>query len=60
MFDGAYKSLEAIADTNTIRVPKPIAVIADPKGGGAMLVMEYLNLKSLGSQAAEMGRKLAK
>lgn len=46
MFQGEMASLEAIQETNILRVPQPIKVI-DLPGGGAMFVMEYLKMKSL-------------
>uniref|UniRef100_S4R4B8 protein-ribulosamine 3-kinase n=1 Tax=Petromyzon marinus TaxID=7757 RepID=S4R4B8_PETMA len=46
MFDGEFASLEAIASTRTVRVPKQMKVIEIPTGG-ALLVMEHLDMKSL-------------
>lgn len=46
MFLGEMASLEAIQETNIVRVPQPIKVIDLPEGG-AMFVMEYLKMKSL-------------
>nr|XP_039262138.1 ketosamine-3-kinase-like [Styela clava] len=57
MFDGEYTGLRAIAETNTIRVPKPFKVIK--RSHGAILVMEYLNMHSLHGHAKELGRKMA-
>lgn len=58
MFDGEFASLNAIAKTNEIRVPKPIAV--DDYQTGSFLIMEHLEMKSLASQtAAQLGVKLA-
>lgn len=57
MFDGEMASLKAIEETNTIKVPHPIAVLERPKGGH-MLVMEHLDLKGCKNQG-ELGTKLA-
>ena len=57
MFDGEMASLKAIEETNTIKVPHPIAVLERPRGGH-MLVMEHLDLKSCKNQG-ELGTKLA-
>ena len=60
MFDGEYASLKAIEDTETIKVPHPIAVLADPdQTTGAMLVMEHLDLKH-GSDQGQLGYQLAR
>ncbi|XP_075702234.1 ketosamine-3-kinase-like [Rhinoderma darwinii] len=58
MFEGEMASLEAILQTTTIRVPKPVKVIDQP-AGGAMLVMEHLNMRSLNRQSAKLGEQLA-
>ncbi len=62
MFDGEYASLEAMHNTGCVAVPKPIAVIEDPKGRNVMLVEEYLELRGgLSSRAAkELGGSVAK
>lgn len=44
MFDGEMASLIAIAATETVRVPKPIKVLDNPKGGSS-IVLEYLEMK---------------
>uniref|UniRef100_A0A914V9I0 protein-ribulosamine 3-kinase n=1 Tax=Plectus sambesii TaxID=2011161 RepID=A0A914V9I0_9BILA len=43
MFDGEFASLQALFDTHTIRVPKPIMVLENPSGG-SLLVTEYLEM----------------
>uniref|UniRef100_A0A8D0GPH0 protein-ribulosamine 3-kinase n=1 Tax=Sphenodon punctatus TaxID=8508 RepID=A0A8D0GPH0_SPHPU len=58
MFEGEMASLEAILQTNTLRVPKPMKVI-DLPGGGALFVMEYLKMKSLNKHAAKLGELIA-
>ncbi|XP_029456138.1 ketosamine-3-kinase-like [Rhinatrema bivittatum] len=58
MFDGEAASLEAILQTHTVRVPKPMKV-ADIPAEGAMLVMEHLDMKPLNYYAAELGEQLA-
>ncbi|XP_038613142.1 ketosamine-3-kinase-like [Tachyglossus aculeatus] len=58
MFEGEMASLTAILRTHTVKVPKPITVIDVPEGGSA-LVMEYLDMRSLGSHAAKLGEQLA-
>lgn len=46
MFDGEAASLDAILKTQTLKVPKPIKVI-DLETGGAVFVMEHLDMRSL-------------
>lgn len=46
MFDGEMASLEAIAKTKTVKVPKPIKVI-ELDTGGCVFVMEHVDMKSL-------------
>uniref|UniRef100_A0A8D1JS58 protein-ribulosamine 3-kinase n=1 Tax=Sus scrofa TaxID=9823 RepID=A0A8D1JS58_PIG len=58
MFEGELASLTAILKTGTVRVPKPIKVL-DAPGGGSLLVMEHLDMRSLGSHAATLGVQLA-
>ncbi|XP_050705773.1 ketosamine-3-kinase-like, partial [Eriocheir sinensis] len=58
MFDGEYASLKAIKDTNTVRAPTPHLVLDNP-AGGAVLVMEYLDMHSLSSKAGQLGMHLA-
>ncbi|XP_074967804.1 fructosamine-3-kinase isoform X2 [Phalacrocorax aristotelis] len=58
MFEGEMASLEAIQNTNTVRVPQPIKVI-DLPGGGAMFVMEYLKMKHLNKYSSKLGEQIA-
>ncbi|XP_075034277.1 ketosamine-3-kinase-like [Mixophyes fleayi] len=58
MFNGEMASLEAIHQTQTIRVPKPMKVIDQPSSG-ALLVMEHLDMKSLNRCSAKLGEELA-
>ncbi|XP_061411991.1 ketosamine-3-kinase-like [Lethenteron reissneri] len=58
MFDGEFASLEAIASTRTVRVPKQMKVIEIPTGG-ALLVMEHLDMKSLNRGSGLLGQQLA-
>lgn len=46
MFDGEKASLEAILSTDTIRVPRPVKVV-DLEAGGAVFIMEHVDMKSL-------------
>lgn len=47
MFEGEMASLTAILKTDTVKVPKPIKVLAGPGGGGGVLVMEHVDMRSL-------------
>ncbi|XP_029456132.1 ketosamine-3-kinase-like isoform X2 [Rhinatrema bivittatum] len=58
MFVGEMASLEAILQTKTVTVPKPIKVI-DMPGGGSAFVMEHLEMRSLNRHSAQLGEKLA-
>ena len=58
MLDGEFASLKAIAETNTVKVPKPISVLQNEKGE-TMLVMEHLELKRCSMQG-ELGTQLAR
>merc|ERR1712156_145410 len=58
MLDGEFASLKAIAETNTVKVPKPISVLQNEKGK-TMLVMEHLELKHCSNQG-ELGTQLAR
>ncbi|XP_077110692.1 ketosamine-3-kinase-like [Ranitomeya variabilis] len=58
MFEGELASLEALHQTGTIKVPNPIKVIDQP-GGGAALVMEHMNMRSLNRHSAALGEQLA-
>ena len=46
MFDGEFASLKAIEETDTIKVPKPIAVLQNG-ASTTILVMEHLELKNV-------------
>ncbi|XP_021353945.1 ketosamine-3-kinase-like isoform X2 [Mizuhopecten yessoensis] len=59
MFDGEYASLQAMHATGVVRVPKPMKVIDNPKGG-AMLAMEYLDIKHLSRHAGSLGEAMAR
>ncbi|KAE8749584.1 hypothetical protein FOCC_FOCC003572 [Frankliniella occidentalis] len=59
MFEGEMASLIAIAATNTVRVPKPIKVLNNPKGGSS-IVLEYLEMKGLRKYSRRLGHELAK
>ncbi|XP_048846691.1 ketosamine-3-kinase [Brienomyrus brachyistius] len=58
MFDGEMASLEAILQTATVSVPKPVKVI-DMERGGAVFVMEHLDMGSLNRHSAKLGEQLA-
>ncbi|XP_067860398.1 ketosamine-3-kinase-like [Heptranchias perlo] len=58
MFDGEMASLEAILKTNTVKVPKPVKVI-NLADGGAMFVMEHLDILSLNKHMVTLGEQLA-
>ncbi|XP_072414428.1 ketosamine-3-kinase isoform X2 [Chiloscyllium punctatum] len=58
MFDGEMASLEAILKTSTMKVPKPIKVIS-LSDGGAMFVMEHLDIHGLNRHMATLGEQLA-
>ncbi|XP_014673529.1 PREDICTED: ketosamine-3-kinase-like [Priapulus caudatus] len=59
MFDGEYASLKAIAETHTVKTPTPMLVLDNPSGG-ALLVMEHLDMTGLSKHDAELGRQLAR
>ncbi|XP_060064718.1 fructosamine-3-kinase-like [Ylistrum balloti] len=59
MFEGEVASLEALKNTNEIRVPNPIKIMNIPTGGSA-LVMEFLDITELSNQQAALGEKLAR
>ena len=56
-FEAEAESLDIIADTATIRVPRP--VLAAETGGEAFLVLEFIEFGSGGGDARRMGRELA-
>ncbi|KAJ8345393.1 hypothetical protein SKAU_G00295860 [Synaphobranchus kaupii] len=58
MFDGEAASLDAILKTETVKVPKPMKVI-DLKTGGAMFVMDHVDMRSLHKYSAQLGDQLA-
>ncbi|XP_075415637.1 fructosamine-3-kinase [Tenrec ecaudatus] len=58
MFLGEMASLEALRATGLVRAPQPIKVI-DLPGGGAAFLMEYLKMRSLSSQASQLGEQMA-
>ncbi|ESO91643.1 hypothetical protein LOTGIDRAFT_121864 [Lottia gigantea] len=59
MFQGEFKSLEAINKTGTVKTPKPYKVIDNP-AGGSIFVMEYLDLRGkVSTSSAQLGRQLA-
>uniref|UniRef100_A0ACB8EKH0 Fructosamine 3 kinase n=1 Tax=Sphaerodactylus townsendi TaxID=933632 RepID=A0ACB8EKH0_9SAUR len=58
MFDGEMESLTAILQTQTVKVPKPMKVIDLPEGG-AVFVMEHLEMRGLNRHAEKLGIQLA-
>ncbi|KAM8945699.1 ketosamine-3-kinase-like [Pelodytes ibericus] len=58
MFAGEIASLEAIGESNTVRVTEPIAVRELPTGG-AMLVLKHLPMRSISRFAETLGDQLA-
>ncbi|XP_072530665.1 ketosamine-3-kinase [Salminus brasiliensis] len=58
MFDGEKASLDAILSTNTIKVPRPMKVV-DLEGGGAVFVMEHVDMRSLNRYSTRLGEQLA-
>ncbi|XP_064170453.1 ketosamine-3-kinase-like isoform X3 [Anguilla rostrata] len=58
MFDGEAASLDSILKTETVKVPKPTKVI-DLETGGAVFIMEHLDMKSLCKYSALLGDQLA-
>ncbi|CAK9301746.1 unnamed protein product [Gordionus sp. m RMFG-2023] len=59
MFQGEFKSLLAIMETNTVKVPKPIKIIKNLNGNDIFLIMEYIDIERCKNQK-ELGSKLAK
>lgn len=59
MFDGEYESLMAILATKTVAAPKPHCVVDNP-AGGAVIVMEYLDMNSLNKYSGKLGMDLAR
>ena len=60
MFDGEKASLEAILSTNTVRCPKPVAVVDNPTGQGTIFIMEHLDIHGLSKHSAALGEQLAR
>ncbi|XP_041431720.1 fructosamine 3 kinase L homeolog isoform X3 [Xenopus laevis] len=58
MFTGEVASLKGIKETATVRVPEPIAMADLPSGGG-LLILEYLQMRSIGRFAEKLGEQLA-
>ncbi|KAK7080123.1 fructosamine 3 kinase, partial [Halocaridina rubra] len=58
MFDGEFESLKAIKATDTVRVPIPYIVVNNPSGG-AVLCMEYLDMRGLNKHSGTLGKQLA-
>ncbi|KAM4598662.1 ketosamine-3-kinase isoform 2-T4 [Polymixia lowei] len=58
MFDGEMASLDAILKTETVKVPKPMKVIELDKGG-AVFVMEHLDMRGLTKYSKQLGEHLA-
>uniref|UniRef100_UPI00358E8330 ketosamine-3-kinase-like isoform X2 n=1 Tax=Myxine glutinosa TaxID=7769 RepID=UPI00358E8330 len=58
MFDGEVASLQTIRSTNTVRVPRPIKSLANPSGG-AVLIMEHLDMHSLNRHQKMLGERIA-
>ncbi|XP_063077077.1 ketosamine-3-kinase [Engraulis encrasicolus] len=58
MFKGEMVSLEAILQTNTVKVPKPLKVI-ELERAGSVLVMEHVDMKSLNKFSTQLGEQLA-
>lgn len=60
MFSGEFSSLETILNTNTVKVPKPLALITDPETNLPVIVMEYIdNLTNLKEHEEKLGESLA-
>uniref|UniRef100_A0A8C4WTZ0 protein-ribulosamine 3-kinase n=1 Tax=Eptatretus burgeri TaxID=7764 RepID=A0A8C4WTZ0_EPTBU len=58
MFDGEVASLQAIRSTNTVRIPRPIKSLVNP-AGGAVLIMEHLDMHSLNRHQKMLGEHIA-
>ncbi|KAK6967989.1 ketosamine-3-kinase [Biomphalaria glabrata] len=59
MFEGEYESLAALKTADQVKVPSPIKVLRNPKGG-AMLVMDYIDMQGLSLHAAKLGEQMAR
>ena len=60
MFDGEYASLEALCNTRTIRVPRPLAVVENTNDGGALLATEYIEMSNRRRFSRQFGTNLAR
>ncbi|XP_037088260.1 ketosamine-3-kinase-like [Pollicipes pollicipes] len=60
MFAGELAGLRAIIATSTVRCPRPLTVAQHPDTGRAVLVMEFLQMRSLRARSAQLGRQLAR
>ncbi|XP_035380795.1 ketosamine-3-kinase isoform X1 [Electrophorus electricus] len=58
MFDGEKVSLDAILSTNAIKAPRPMKVV-DLDQGGAVFVMEHVDMRLLSRYSAQLGEQLA-
>ncbi|XP_028842237.1 ketosamine-3-kinase [Denticeps clupeoides] len=58
MFDGEMTSLDAMLQTGTVKVPKPLKVI-ELDTGGAAFAMEHVDMRSLSKYLAQLGEHLA-
>lgn len=58
MFEAEARGLEAMHNTNTIRVPRPLKVGSLP-GRGSFIVMEYIEFGASKGAQAVLGRRLA-
>jgi len=59
MFEGEFESLSALKCSGVVKVPAPIKVISNPKGG-AVLVMEYLDIGGLSRCSKKLGEQMAR
>nr|CAD7429255.1 unnamed protein product [Timema monikensis] len=59
LFDGEFASLKALLATRTVRVPEPITVLDNP-AGGALLVMEYLDMRRVTRFSRQLAESLAR
>ena len=60
MFEGELESLKAIRNTNTLSVPRPQRVLPHPSGQGAVLVVEYVDMRGLHKYQSQLGEQLAR
>nr|CAD7579828.1 unnamed protein product [Timema californicum] len=59
LFDGEFASLKALLATRTVRAPEPITVLDNP-AGGALLVMEYLDMRRVTRFSRQLAESLAR